>query len=59
MADAGDLEVRVERLLNPRVPERASRLRWWIAAAAAGAAAVVLQPGTFYAAHRVLEALTR
>jgi beta-lactamase regulating signal transducer with metallopeptidase domain len=60
MADAGDLETRVERLLNPRRPARASRTRrWWWLAAAAGASAVVFQPGTMYAAHRVLEELMR
>ena len=62
MADAGDLEARVERLLNPRTPARASRSRRWRMALAAGAGAaiaVALQPGTFYAAHSLLEELMR
>jgi hypothetical protein len=60
MADAGDLETRVERLLNPRTPALASRMRrWWWPAAAVGTAAVLFQPGTLYAAHRVLEELMR
>jgi Zn-dependent protease with chaperone function len=59
MADAGELETRVERLLNPRGLAPASRSRrWWWLAAAVGAA-VVFQPGTMYAAHRVLEELMR
>jgi Zn-dependent protease with chaperone function len=61
MADAADLSVRVERLLNPRAPVGAEWTgRWWpgVLAAATGAA-VAIQPGTLYAAHRWLEALMR
>jgi hypothetical protein len=60
MADATDLAVRVERLLNPRTPARARRTRSWPAViAAAGLAAAAFQPGTLEAAHRVLEELMR
>jgi hypothetical protein len=60
MADATDLAARVERLLNPRAPERLGRARHWPAAIAGAAlAAAAFQPGTLYAAHRVLEELMR
>ena len=60
MAEAGDLEVRVERLLNPRAPARAWRSpRWVVAAVAAAGAAIVFQPGTQVAAHSLLEQLMR
>lgn len=62
MADGGDLETRVERLLSPRTAQRGARSRRWRVVLAAGtvaAAVVVLQPGTFYAAHSLLEELMR
>jgi hypothetical protein len=60
MADSTDLAVRVERLLNPQMQTRASRSRRWPAAVAAAVlAAALFQPGTLYAAHRVLEELMR
>jgi hypothetical protein len=60
MADATDLAVRVERLLNPRTPARARRTRGWPAAIAVAAmAAAAFQPGTLESAHRVLEELMR
>jgi Zn-dependent protease with chaperone function len=59
MADARDLEVRVERLLNPRAADAVRRNgRWWWAAAAV-ALAVAAQPATLYWAHRAMEALMR
>jgi Zn-dependent protease with chaperone function len=61
MADAGDLEVRVERLLNPRATLAAARTRRWVWAGAALTAvtAMIIEPGTLVAAHRVLEELMR
>jgi Zn-dependent protease with chaperone function len=60
MADAADLKVRVERLLNPR-QARTPRRRWSVAAAIAAAAAIALgaRPETLYAVHGWLEGLMR
>jgi hypothetical protein len=62
MADTRDLETRVNRLLNPRMPAAGSRSGRWPVVLAAGTVVgigILLQPGTFYAAHSVLEELMR
>ncbi len=59
LADTAELAVRVERLLNPAPVRRRRVPRWPALLAGAGAAALLAQPGTLYAAHRILEAFMR
>lgn len=57
----GDLDARVQRLLEAP-PERKSGRRYWRAAvglAAAALAVLLLQPGTLYSVHWLLEGLMR
>src|SRR5437764_263150 len=57
LGDRDDLSARVERLLAGGAPETARR-RWWPAIVMAVAiTAIAVQPATFVAVHRALEAL--
>jgi hypothetical protein len=57
VGDGNDLSLRVERLLSGGTPAAARRRTWPAILLTLSIAGLAVQPGTYVAAHRVLEAL--